>query len=156
MNIMGPVRVPPIMPITKSNWGNNSAMVTVNAIIIDRKIHRLMLKSARPLERTKKKQEEINRKMENYKAAAKSQCCNTVGIRTFGYAEKFLNILKQCRTANGMRQTQLYCHQQNCHIQQITFGQNLQHVCRCRYSIGVGDQNCCYHGQRTGRCVDEQ
>lgn len=56
---MGPVSVPPIIPITKSNCGKSSAMVTVNAMIIERKMHRLMLKS---VEKTKRDEtDQLNR-----------------------------------------------------------------------------------------------
>lgn len=53
MKINGPVNVPPMIPITKSNCGNNSAIVTANAIMNERKMHRLKLKSLGKKEKRK-------------------------------------------------------------------------------------------------------
>lgn len=55
MKINGPVNVPPMIPITISNCGNNSAIVTANAIINERKMHRLMLKSVGKKNREREK-----------------------------------------------------------------------------------------------------
>lgn len=43
----GPVSVPPIRPMIKSNFGTNSPMQTANATKIERTKHLLKLNSAR-------------------------------------------------------------------------------------------------------------
>lgn len=47
MNIKGPVSVPPIIPITRSNFGSISAINTPKPIIVERTRHRFQLNSAK-------------------------------------------------------------------------------------------------------------